>query len=255
MAKIISLINQKGGAGKTASTNALSVCLKHKGFRVLSVDFDPQGYLTFSMGADTREHPSIYDVLKHQVSCKDAVQHAPVCDILPADALLGNIEREFTGPGSERALRDCLKTVAPLYDYILIDSPPQLGPLSVNAVVASDVVLIPGLADGYSLQGIIQVHETIVRVQRAFNPTLTIGGMFLVRYYPREELSRITCETALLIAEHLGMPLLDTKIRHSNVISKAMTTLQQDIVESAPRNNAVKDYLRLVDELFERRLL
>lgn len=255
MAKIISLINQKGGAGKTASTNAISVCLKHKGFSVLCVDFDPQGYLTFSTGADTREHPSIYEVLKHEIKCRNAIQHAPVIDIIPADAVLGNIEREFTGPGSERALRDCLKTVSPLYDYILIDSPPQLGLLSVNAVVASDVVMIPGLSDGYSLQGIIQVHETIIRVQRAFNPTLVLGGMFLVRFYPREALSKITCETAQLIAEHLGMPLFDTKIRHSNVISKAMTTLQRDVVEYAPKNNAVQDYMRLVDELFERGLL
>lgn len=255
MARIISLINQKGGVGKTASTNAISVCLKHKGYKVLSVDFDPQGYLTFSMGADAREHPTVYDVLKHKLKCREAIQDAPVCNIIPADALLGNIDREFTGPGSEGALRNCLKTVSPLYDYILIDSPPQLGPLSVNAIVASDVVLVPGLADGYSLQGIIQVHETIVRSQRAFNPALTIGGMFLVRYYPREDLSRIAFETAQLLSEHLGMPLLDTKIRHSNVVSKAMTSLQQDIISYSPHNNAVRDYISLVDELFERRLL
>jgi len=252
VAKVISLINQKGGVGKTASTNAISACLKHKGFNVLCIDFDPQGYLTFSMGADTRDHSSIYDVLKHNIKIRYAVQKSNVVDIIPADALLGNVEREFTGPGTEHMLKDCIKTIAPMYDYILIDSPPELGLLSVNAIIASDVVLIPGLSDGYSLQGIIQVHETISRIKQAFNPHLVIGGMFLVRYYPREALSRTTKETAQLLAKHLNIPLLNTSIRHSNTISKVMTTLQKDIIEYAPSNNAVLDYIALVEELFER---
>ncbi|MEG2383909.1 MAG: ParA family protein, partial [Oscillospiraceae bacterium] len=143
-------------------------------------------------------------------------------------------------------------TILPMYDYVLIDSPPELGLLSSNAIIASDLVLIPGLSDGYSLQGIIQVHETISRIKQAFNPHLVIGGMFLVRYYPREALSRTTKETAELLATHLNIPLLNTTIRHSNVISKAMTTLQKDIINYAPKNNAVLDYIALVDELFER---
>jgi len=252
VAKVISLINQKGGVGKTASTNAISACLKHKGYKVLCIDFDPQGYLSFSMGADTRNHSTIYDVLKHNIKPRYAIQKTSVVDIIPADALLGNIEREFTGPGSEHMLRDCLKAIAPMYDYILIDSPPELGLLSSNAVIASDVVLIPGLSDGYSLQGIIQVHETISRIKQAFCPNLVIGGMFLVRYYPREALSRTTKETAQLLSEHINIPLLDTTIRHSNIISKVMTTLQEEIIEYSPKNNAVLDYISLVDELFER---
>lgn len=255
MAKVISLINQKGGVGKTASTNAISACLKHMGYSVLCVDFDPQGYLSFSMNADTREHSTIYDVIKHNVKAHYAIQKSNVVDIIPADAILGNVEREFTGPGSEHMLKESLKTVLPMYDYILIDSPPELGLLSSNVIIASDIVLIPGLSDGYSLHGIIQVHETIFRIKKAFNPDLTIAGMFLLRYYPREALSRTTRETAQMLATHLNIPLLDTVIRHSNVISKAMTTLQKDIVDYAPDNNAVKDYMALVKELFERRII
>ncbi len=255
MAKVISLINQKGGVGKTASTNAISACLKHMGYNVLCVDFDPQGYLSFSMNADTRDSSTIYDVIKHKVKARYAIQRTDVVDIIPADALLGNVEREFTGPGSEHMLKDCLKTILPMYDYILIDSPPELGLLSSNVVIASDVVLIPGLSDGYSLHGIIQVHETIFRIKKAFNPQLLIAGMFLVRYYPREALSRTTQETAQLLATHLNIPLLNTTIRHSNVISKAMTTLQKDIIDYAPKNTAVMDYWALVEELFERGLI
>ena len=255
MAKVISLINQKGGVGKTASTNAISACLKHKGFSVLAIDFDPQGYLSFSMDADTRDHNSIYDVLKRKVKAKYAVRKTEIVDIIPADYLLGNVEREFTGPGSERILKDCIRNILPYYDYVLIDSPPELGLLSSNAIVASDVVLIPGLSDGYSLQGIIQVHETILRIKHAFNPNLRIGGVFLLRYYPREELSRTTKETAQLLAKHLDIPLLNTTVRHSNVISKVMTTLQRDLIDYAPRNNAVLDYITLTDELLERGLI
>lgn len=255
MAKVISLINQKGGAGKTASTNALSVCLRHKGYRVLSIDFDPQAYLTFSMGGDTHEHASIYDVLKRKVKCRYAIQKTPVGELVPSDALLGNVEREFTGEGSERALRDCIRTVASVYDYILIDSPPELGLLSANAIMASDVVLIPGLSDGYSLQGVIQVHETICRIQQTLNPDLIIGGMFLVRFYPREELSRVTMETAQMLAKQLGIPLLSTYIRHSSIIAKAMTLLQCDIIDYAPDNTAVRDYIALTDELLSKGVL
>lgn len=255
MSKIISLINQKGGVGKTASSNAIAVCLKHRGYRVLCVDFDPQGYLSFSVGADVRNKPTVYDVLKKTVKTSDAIQCAPVVDIIPSNGLLTGAEREFTGPGSERILKDALHAVSSNYDFIVIDSPPELGLLSANAVVASDVVLIPGLSDGYSLQGVIQVHETICRIRKAFNPKLVIGGLFLVRYYPREHLSRATMETAEMLTEQLNMPLLHTYIRHSNTISKAMTTLQKDIIRYAPKNNAVQDYIALVDELFERKIL
>ena len=254
VAKIVSFINQKGGAGKTASTNAISTCLKHMGYKVLGVDFDPQGYLSFSMGADTHQSPTIYDVIKRKVKCRYAIQRTEVTDILPADGLLSAVEREFTGPGSEHLLATQLKTVAPLYDFILIDSPPELGLLSANAIVSSDIVLIPGLSDGYSLQGVTQVHETISRVKQAFKPDLVFGGMFLVRYYPREKLSLTIWETAKQLSEYLGIPLLQTRIRHSNVISKAMTSLQCDVFDYAPKNTAVQDYQALVNELFERKI-
>lgn len=252
MAKIISLINEKGGVGKTSSANAIAVCLKHKNFKVLGIDFDKQAYFSYSVGAETREHPTIYDVIKNNCSVFDAIQHTPVIDIIPCDGLLGNIEREYEGVGTESLLKNALKPVLPMYDYIVIDSPPELGLISANIITASDVVLIPALCDGYSLQGVIQVHETISRIKQAINPKLVLGGMFLCRYYPRENLSKVTKETAKELCKALNMTLLDTNIRHSTVISDAMTALQVDIIEHAPNNTVVKDYIALVDELFER---
>lgn len=250
MAKIISLINEKGGVGKTTSTNVIAACLKHKGFSVLCIDFDPQGHLSFSMNADTVGHPSIYDVLKHTVKAKYAVQRTAVTDIIPANGLLKGIETEFTVSGNERLLKDCTKMISPLYDYILIDSPPELGLISANALVASDVVLIPCLPDGYSLMGTVNVHETILRIKQAFNASLVIGGIFFVRFYPRENLSRSAYGALEKMAQTLNMPLMDTKIRHSNVLNDATSLRQCNVVETRPKNNAVLDYMALVEELF-----
>lgn len=255
MSKVISLINQKGGVGKTTSSNAIAVCLKHKGYRVLCVDFDPQGYLSFSLGADTREKNTIYDVLKHKVKAQYAVQTNTVVDIIPSNGLLTSVEREFTGPGSERLLKDALKSISVTYDYVIIDSPPQLGLLSSNAIVASDVVLVPCLSDGYSLHGVIQVHETITRIKQSLNPGLSIGGMFLLRFYPREELSRTTLETAQMLADQLQINLFKTTVRHSNMLSRIMTTLQADMIKYSPSNNAVLDYKKLVDEMLLKEVL
>lgn len=255
MAKVISLINEKGGVGKTTSTNVIAACLKNKKYRVLCVDFDPQGHLSFSMGADNRERQTVYDVLKHTVKAQYAVQHTKVTDIIPANDLLKSIEREFTGSGNEQLLKTALKPVSSLYDYILIDSPPELGLISANALVASDVVLIPCLPDGYSLMGTIKVHDTIMRIKRAFNPELTIGGIFLVRFYARERLSRSVAEVMDDLTEKLRVPVLQTKIRHSNAVSSATSTKQLDVVQSLGKNSAVTDYQALVEELLERGIL
>ncbi|MEG2213362.1 MAG: ParA family protein [Clostridiales bacterium] len=255
MAKIVSLINEKGGVGKTTSTNLIAACLKHKNFNVLCIDFDPQGHLSFSMGAATREFPTIYDVIKRTVKARYAIQHTPVTDIISANDILKSIEKEFTVAGNEQLLKNCIKQVAPLYDYIIIDSPPELGLISANALVASDVVLIPCLPDGYSLMGTIKVHETILRMKQAFNPELVIGGIFLVRFYPRERLSQSTAEVLGSIVEKLNLTVLETKIRHSNVLSDTTSVKQLDAVEHLSKNNAVLDYQSLVDELLEKRIL
>ncbi len=255
MAKIISLINEKGGVGKTTSTNLISACLKRKGFKVLCVDFDPQGHLSFSFGADNREKPTIYDVIKRKTKTKYAIQQSEVTDIIPANDMLKSIENEFTVTGNEQLLKNTIGQVARFYDYILIDSPPELGLVSVNALVASDVVLIPCLPDGYSLMGTIKVHETVLRIKNAFNPTMVIGGIFLVRFYARERLSRSAGEVLEQLTKQLNTPILSSRIRHSSAVCDATTVQQVDAVEKFSTNKAVQDYVTLVDELFEKGVL
>ncbi len=252
MAKIISLINEKGGVGKTTSTNIIAACLKHNNYKVLCIDFDPQGHLSFSMGAKTKGCNTMYDVIRRTVKTRYAIQDSNVTDIIPANDMLKSIEQEFTGVGNEQLLKEALKSISPLYDYILIDTPPELGLVSANALVASDVVIIPCLPDGYSLRGMIKVHETISRLKHAFNPDLVLGGIFLVRFYGREKLSRSAAEVLEEITKSLDMPILKTRIRHSNIISHATSVLQLNVVEDRKHNNAVKDYQDLVQELLER---
>jgi chromosome partitioning protein len=254
MTKIVVLANQKGGVGKTTSTNAIAVCLKHRGFRVLCVDFDPQSNLSFSMNADLSDKaPKIYDVIKHKVKPRYAIQRTDIVDIIPTDLLLSSLELEFTTRGREFILRDCLSSLRGRYDYILVDSPPALGILTINVFAAADLILIPCLADGYSLQGVLRLHDTIGRIQASINPAMAIGGIFIVRYYPREDLSQTAWETAEMITRRLEIPLLQTKIRHSSAISRAQV-LQKDMLSYAPRSPAVQDYAALVNELLERGL-
>ena len=147
MSLTIVLSNQKGGVGKTTSAYVLSTALKEKGYKVLAVDMDPQGNLSFAMGADT-ESATIYDVLKGELKPRYAVQKSALVDIIPSNILLSGIELEFTGARREFLLKEALESLKSSYDYILIDSPPALGVLTVNAFTASDYVLVPMLSSG-----------------------------------------------------------------------------------------------------------
>lgn len=256
MAKVISVSNQKGGVGKTTTANGLAMGLRHRGFRVLCVDFDPQGNLSFSMRADNRIplQNSVYHVLKGELRAVQTIQHTPLVDIIPCNMLLSGAEMEFTGTGREYILRDALRPVLPLYDYVVIDTPPALGFLSVNAFTASDAIVVPVLSDLFSLQGIVQLSETVRRIQERSNPTLRHAGVLLTKFTPREQVSSLIRETALDITQQLGVPLLDTYIRTSNVMTKVQI-LRENMMTYAPRNNAVQDYLQLVGELRQRGVL
>ncbi len=199
--------------------------------------------------------PTIYDVIKRTVKARQAVQKTAVTDIIPANDILKSIESEFTGAGNQNLLKAVIKSVVLDYDYVLIDSPPELGVISANALVASNIVLIPSMPDGYSLMGVIKVHETVSRIKMAFNPTLTFGGIILVRYYSRENLSKSVSEVLVELTKTLNMPILQSKIRHSNVINDATTVQQLDTVRAHPYNNAVQDYNNLVEELLGKGVL
>ena len=250
MAKLITVSNQKGGVGKTTTVNALASSLRYLGRRVLCIDFDPQGNLSFGFGAETESSASIYDVLRRELPARFAVQHTEVGDIIPANILLSGMEMEFTGRGREFLLRDAMRSVQELYDYILIDPPPGLGILTINAFAASDGMLLPLLPDIYSLQGIARICDSIERVRRTCNPKLRVLGVFMTQYNEKQSLSREVRATAEMIARDLRVPMLKSTVRKSASLPQ-MQAMQQDIIGSAPRAAVSLDYLRLTDELLE----
>lgn len=256
MAKIICVSNQKGGVGKTTTTNALALALKRRGYRVLAVDFDPQGNLSFGLKADNRPEMqnSVYYVMKGELKAVQAIRSTEYCDVIPANILLSGIELEFTGSGREYILRDALAGVHSMYDYILIDSPPALGILTVNAFTAADSVLMPVLSDLYSLQGIVQLYETLCKIKEHCNPELRAAGVLLTCCNPRQNTSKVIRETSEKITTSLGIPLLDTYIRRSSMITKAQI-LRKDIFAYAPKNAAAIDYAALTEELFQKGVL
>lgn len=256
MAKILCVSNQKGGVGKTTTTNALAMVLRHLGRRVLCIDFDPQGDLSFSLQADNRVEMqnSIYHALKGELLTVQTIQHTPLCDVIPSNMLLSAIELEFTGKGREFLLRTCLRPVLNLYDNILIDSPPALGILTINAFTASDYVLMPVLPDIFSLQGLVQLNGTLDEVRKKSNPNVKAAGVLLNHFVSRQNASKVIKDASRDIADNLGIPLLDSTIRHSSVLTNAQIH-REDILKFAPKNNVVMDYCALTKELIERGVL
>lgn len=251
MSKVISVSNQKGGVGKTTTACSLAAGLKKKGFRVLLVDLDPQGNLGFSVGADAETSATLYDVLKGDVKTQFAIQKTETADIIVSNILLSGIELEFTNTGREYLLREALAPVQELYDYMILDTPPNLGILTINAFTASQRIVVPMLSDIFSLQGIAQLYETEERVKKYCNPGLSIAGILLTKFNSRTLLSREIRGTAELIAQDLNIPLFESVIRSSVVVSEAQS-VQQSILDYAPKNNIAKDYLQFVEELLEK---
>lgn len=250
MCKVITVATQKGGVGKTTTTYALSTILRHRGFRVLAIDMDPQGNLSFALNAEMERSAIIYDVLKGNIKAAFAIQHRAVVDVIPTNILLSAVEMEFIGKGREFLLKTALDTLKNEYDYILIDSPPGLGVLTVNAFVAADYLILPMLPDVFSLQGLTQVYETVVHVRETCNPELLIAGILFNKFNPRTKLAREVFGTAQLIAQQLNIQVFSTTIRNCLALAEAQS-IQCDVVDYAPKSTGIVDFEALVDELLE----
>lgn len=251
MATVISISNQKGGVGKTTTTYALAAILNDRGFKVLSIDLDPQSNLSFCMGGDNESVPTIYEVLRKENTLRDAIQTTEMGDLISSNILLSGIELEFTNLGREYILSDALRVVLDLYDYILIDTPPALSILTINAFTASDYILVPMHADIFSLQGMAQLYDTIQRVKLYCNPRLEYAGLLLTRCNARTKLASEVRGTAELISRDLNIPLFNTSIRSSVAISESQS-LQENPLSFASKNPAMQDYLEFADELYQK---
>lgn len=250
MATIIAITNQKGGVGKTTTASALCGGLTAQGSRVLGIDLDPQGNFSFSLGADAESEDSItvYDVFKGEHTLKQAIQPTHTCDMVSSNILLSGVELEMVQVGREYTLYEQLEQLRNQYDYIVIDTPPALNVLTINAYTAADSLIIPMTPEILSLQGISQLKETIFAVKKYYNRSLILEGILLTKYNSRMTLTKEVEELAGIIARQLQTKVFTTKISSSVAVAEAPAH-RLTIMEYAPRAKATRDYMRFIDEL------
>ena len=248
MKKIITITNQKGGVGKTTTALSLLGALKRRKYQVLGVDLDPQGSLGFSAGVDIENSVTIYDVLKGKAPIEDAVVSTNLGDFIPSNILLSTAELEFNVPGREYLLRDQLNKIAGDYDYIIIDTPPALNVLTVNAYVAAQGLIIPMAPEILSLLGIAQIRDTIDTVRKFYNPDLEVLGILLNRFNVRLLLNREVEDMARDIAKNLGTKVFQTKI-HASVAVAESPAHGESVITYAPGSKPARDFKALLNEL------
>lgn len=244
--KTIATVCQKGGVGKTTTAINLGAGLARKGNRVLFVDLDAQGNLTDTLGGKSSNLTS-YEVLTQTASAKDAIQTIRVGDLIPAGPKLSWADTEVTSPNRESRLRNALEAVQGNYDYVIVDTPPALGILTVNALTSATQVLVTVQADAYSLRSIGQLSLTIDAIRQHCNPTLAIGGILLTRHNSRSILSRDMVEMIEQTAAVLHTKVFATKIREAIAIKESQAR-QQDIFSYAPKSGAAADYQEFINE-------
>jgi chromosome partitioning protein len=245
--KAIAIINQKGGVGKTTTALALAAGLGRSGKKVLQVDLDAQANITQTLGADDRGW-TVLDVLTRKSKTEETIQKTGQGDVLPASPGLAGLDTMLTSVGKEYRLKEALAELNGTYDYVIIDTPPALGILTINALTACDEIIIPAQADIFSLNGIKQLYETTQTVQEYCNPKLKILGILLTRYSSRSILSRDIADVIEQTAQDLRTRLFRTTIRENIAIKEAQAK-QQTIFDYAPKSNAAADYLAFTKEI------
>ncbi len=248
MGKTIAIANQKGGVGKTTTAVNLCASLSYRGRRVLLVDCDPQGNATTAFGLDKSAVKSIYNVMLGELPARDAVTVTRYGSIIGAGPDLAGANIELVDvPGREFVLMHKLKSLKDVYDFIIIDCPPSLELLTLNALVAADTVLVPVQSEFYALEGLSDLTDTIRRINRKMNPGLRLEGLVLTMYDSRTKLS--TDVEDALRAYFPGLVYETTiprNIRLSEAPSHGMPCLSYD-----KSSKGARAYLHLANEFLK----
>ncbi|MCR5524134.1 ParA family protein [Limosilactobacillus urinaemulieris] len=252
MGYVIALANQKGGVGKTTTSVNLGACLADAGKKVLLIDLDPQGNATSGLGIDKKDiNESVYDVLINDVDLKNVILHSSHqgLDIVPTTIALSGAEVELTNlMARETRLKDAFGDVKDEYDYILIDCPPSLGLLTINAFTACDSILIPVQSEYYALEGLSQLLNTIKLVRKHFNSALKIEGVLLTMYDKRTNLGQqVNAEVKKYFGDQVYETIIPRNVRLSEAPSHG-----QAIVDYDRRSTGAKVYQQLAKEVLAR---
>lgn len=252
MGRIIAIANQKGGVGKTTTSINLSSCLSALGKKVLAIDMDPQGNLTSGLGIDKDEvEYTVYDLILSQadiedVICKDTLENL---DVLPTNIDLSAAEIELIGvDNKEFIIRDAVKKVRDRYDFIIIDCPPSLSMLTINAMTTADTVLVPIQCEYYALEGLTQLIYTINLVKERLNPDLRMEGVVFTMYDARTNLSLQVVEN---VKENLDQAIYNTIIPRNIRLAEAPSHgLPINLYD--PKSTGAESYMRLAEEVINK---
>lgn len=253
MTMIITITNQKGGIGKSTTAHNIGAGLALKGKKTLLIDLDPQGNLSMSCGI-AEPAKTVYSILTGKATAKEVIK--PVkknLDIIPAALNLSTADLDLTDVGKEYKLTEAIEPVRDDYDYIIIDTPPALGILSVNALTAAHRVIIPAQADIFSLEAIRQLNGTIAQVQKYTNKELKIAGILLTRYNNRNILTQNLTEVLQKTAKQLNTKIFKNTIRETVAMREAQAK-RKDIFTYAKTSGVASDYMGLVGEIMKEKL-
>ncbi len=247
MSKVISISNHKGGVGKTTSAINIGAGLNKLGKKVLLIDLDPQANLSQSLGLINQDK-NIYGAIRGEYKLQP-VEVLKGLSVVPSTLDLSGAEVELSGEaGREYILKELIDPIKKQYDYIIIDSPPSLGLLTINSFTASDEVFIPLQAQYLALQGLTKLVEVIDKIKKRLNKNLKVGGVFITQYDSRKILNRDVVDT---IKGHFKNDVFKTKIRDNVALAEAPTQ-GTDIFRYQAKSKGAEDYLALCKEIIKK---
>lgn len=245
--KVITVATQKGGVGKTTTALALTAGLTERGYKTLLVDVEGQRNASLTVGTQS-DKPTVLEVLTGEATAREAITESLIGDFISGNKRLSLIDKLIDEERQYTALRDALKPLNRSYDYCIIDTPPALGTLTLNALTASDFVIVPCEADLYSLQGLTDLAETIEAVRAGTNKKLKTLGILLTKHSTRYTLSKELQETLEQLTTAFNTRVFDTYIRYSQKCREAQFK-PQGLLKYAPRSTVAQDYRALTDEI------